>query len=63
MSSEHITKTEVSRRLRLSRPTVQRRLESGQIPGLVDHYGLSRVSRQVFEKWADSKDLVKKVKK
>ena len=51
MSGEFISKAEISRVMRLSWPTVHKRLRSGEVPGLVSHYGIERVRRQVFEKW------------
>lgn len=56
MSGEFIPMGEVAERLNLSRPTVRRKLREGEIPGLVLHFGTPRVQRQVFEKWAKTKD-------
>lgn len=64
MSERWITITEISQRTGLSRPTVYKKLESGEIPGRVTHFGYSRVERSAYEVWEKthvSKDLVKNV--
>jgi len=47
--------TEVAERLGVSRPTARDRLRRRLVPGLVEHCGMPRVDRQVFEKWLASK--------
>lgn len=56
MSERWVTIGEVAERLGISRPTARKYLRDGDVPGMVDHYGFTRVDRQVFEKWMDSKD-------
>jgi excisionase family DNA binding protein len=47
---------EAARVLQVSRPTLRKWLRTGKVPGLVSHYGTPRLKREVFEKWAFSKD-------
>lgn len=60
MNHEFITISEIVVLLRLSRPTVRKRLRQGEIAGLTDHYGYPRVNRQAFEKWHNSRDRGKR---
>lgn len=57
MNDKWITFDEVARRLHLSRPKVRELFEEEEIPGLVTHFGVSRVNKAVFEEWyASSQD-------
>ena len=56
MHSQWIPMDEAARVLQVSRPTLRKWLRTGKVPGLVSHYGTPRLKREVFEKWAFSKD-------
>lgn len=51
MNAKWIAIAEVAMLLHMSRPTARAKLESGEIPGLVSHFGTPRVDRAKFEEW------------
>ena len=55
MNERWITIGAVASLLNISWPTARKRLKSGDIPGLVEHLGYTRVELQVFRKWHDSR--------
>lgn len=59
MNNHWVSIQEVANRCCVSRPTASKKLRAGEIPGLAQHHGTTRVDRKTFEKWALSKDLVK----
>lgn len=51
MNERWVTIGEVAEKLGISWPTAKKRLLEGDIPGLVKHYGYSRIEKIDFEKW------------
>jgi hypothetical protein len=51
VNTRWIAIAEVAALLHMSRETVRVKLETGEIPGLVEHFGTARVERAKFDVW------------
>lgn len=51
VNARWIAIAEVAALLHMSRETVRAKLETGEVPGLVQHFGVARVERSKFLAW------------